>query len=88
MRMPEGRRFEPGQSGNPGGRPRGYSAFRESIRSLTPEALDALRESLANPRTRLSAALAIFDYGWGRPQAPERGLDELLSELSDRDVES
>ena len=82
MPVPEGRRFQPGQSGNPGGRPKGYAAFREQIRELTPEALEALRSALSDPRTRLSAALAIFDYGWGRPQPPERTLEELLSELS------
>ena len=60
-----GRPFTKGQSGNPSGRARGIEA---RAREYTEEALQALVAALHNPRERVSAAIALLDRGWGKPQ--------------------
>jgi len=57
--------FQPGQSGNPGGRPK--SNVVAMARQHTQEAVDALVTALRNPRERVSAAVALLDRGWGKP---------------------
>ena len=63
--------FEPGQSGNPGGRPKGLAA---RIRAQTNDgddlvdlALSVLRDKEAGYRVRLEAATWLADRGFGRP---------------------
>lgn len=68
---PHSGNFKPGQSGNPGGRPK---APKESLdikalaKSFSKEAIEALRLALQMPRERVAAATALLDRGWGRPQ--------------------
>ena len=62
-----GRPWPPGQSGNPGGRPKASLDIQALARQHTPEAIAALVDALANPRERVSAAVALLDRGWGRP---------------------
>lgn len=57
-------RFKPGQSGNPGGRPKGVAAL---AREHTPEAIKALVAALKCKKERVSAAIALLDRGWGKP---------------------
>lgn len=63
--------WRPGQSGNPGGRPRLPAEVRELIRVHTPAAIDALvkimRDAKAAPGARVAAANAILDRAWGKP---------------------
>lgn len=62
--------FQKGQSGNPGGRPRGFKAARELARRHTVEALEtliALMRSSRSEQVQLAAANAILDRGWGKP---------------------
>mgnify|MGYP007112198659 CR=1 FL=1 len=67
-----GRPFVKGVSGNPSGRPKGYAAFRDGMRELTPEAIEALRQDLLNPDRRTAAARAVLEYAWGKaPSAPD-----------------
>lgn len=68
-------RFAPGQSGNKGGRPKGYRAFRESFRGK--EQNDAIRSALESiilngkDADRINAAKLYLEYGWGKaPAAP------------------
>ena len=72
-----GRPFRPGQSGNPGGRPKGYGEIREIARQYTAEAIETLaaimRTENAQPAARIAAATAILDRGWGRPTQPVAG---------------
>ncbi len=60
-----------GQSGNPGGRPRGFAVMRDLARQKTEKAIETL-ESVMNgentpPNARVAAAVALLDRGWGRP---------------------
>lgn len=60
-------RFKPGQSGNPGGRPKEEVHVRELARQHGPAAIQALVNALGDPRTRVAAAAALLDRGYGRP---------------------
>lgn len=69
-----GRPFQPGQSGNLNGRPRGHA--KALARKHTPEAIEALVAALQCPKERVAAAVALLDRGWGRPTQPvEADLD-------------
>ena len=70
--------FQPGQSGNPGGRPKGTSALAEAARAKTEEALNVLIAAMADEdvRARITAAQAILDRGYGKPaQSVDLGSD-------------
>src|SRR5690348_16391946 len=79
-----GRPFPPGQSGNPGGRPRGLvAAIRAQTRDgeeLVRFMLSVLRGRLAGARLRdrMAAAEWPADRGFGRPvQAVGMAMDAL-----------
>ncbi|HWG80555.1 MAG TPA: hypothetical protein VN681_12315 [Stellaceae bacterium] len=65
-----GGRFEPGVSGNPGGRP-SVREVAAIARRYTPDALRALvevcRTAIDNPAARVAAANGLLDRGWGKP---------------------
>ena len=71
--------FEAGQSGNPGGRPKGDSHLRILARQHTEKAFNTLVALMddEDPRVRLGAVGAVLDRGWGKPvQAVEhQGAD-------------
>ena len=61
--------FAPGQSGNPGGRPKDKHHVAELARSHTLEAIDTLVELMRegkDERMRGTAAQALLDRGWGK----------------------
>lgn len=64
-------RFEPGQSGNPGGRPKVDQLFVAACRAHTKQALVALVEALEHPRAayRLTAAKLLLGYAWGHAKS-------------------
>lgn len=68
-KRPVGRPFAPGQSGNPGGKPKGFAEFRELCRTHAAKAVRVLEEQLdsKNESTAREAALALLAYGFGRP---------------------
>ena len=61
--------FAPGQSGNPGGRPKDEHRVAELARSYTVEAIDTLVKLMRlgkDERVRGTAAQAPLDHGWAR----------------------
>jgi hypothetical protein len=64
------RPFQPGQSGNPGGRPRAVAEVVELARAHTVTAMQTLVEIATNKKAsspaRVAAADAILDRGWGK----------------------
>jgi len=68
-------RWAPGQSGNPGGRPKG---IEQLAREHTPAAIERLVLALsdADSRVAVTAAGMLLDRGWGKPK-------QELSSVSD-----
>jgi hypothetical protein len=76
--------FQPGQSGNPGGRPKTVLAngltLREMARQHTEDALNALVHVVTKGESetaRVTAAQALLDRGWGKPTQPLSGDDQM-----------
>jgi len=72
----DGRPFKPGQSGNPGGRPKlppEIVELRALARQHTTEAVQAIiavmNDEEAPSSARVSAASEVLDRGWGRATA-------------------
>jgi hypothetical protein len=65
-----GRPFQPGQSGNPGGRPKDVGIVRDLARAHTESAVLTLVAIMTNSQekgaARVAAAQAILDRGWGK----------------------
>lgn len=72
-----GGRFQKGQSGNPGGRPKANEEFREACREHTSEALSTLLNWMRgdDPKAAIAAANSILDRGWGKATQPISGED-------------
>jgi len=70
--MTIGKPFQKGQSGNPGGRPKEIAEVKELARQHMPAAIDALVSIMNNTKAsdaaRVSAATALLDRGYGKPQ--------------------
>ncbi len=65
--------WQSGQSGNPSGRPKIIAEVRALARAHTETAIEALVEIVGNakapPAARVSAANALLDRGYGRPES-------------------
>jgi hypothetical protein len=63
--------FQPGQSGNPGGKPKKLAELVDLARSLAPDAIKALHEIAVHGRSekcRIVATVALLDRGFGKPK--------------------
>jgi len=84
--------FAPGQSGNPGGRPKDEHRVGELARSYTLEAIETLVDLMRHgrdERVRGTAAQALLDRGWGKAKVEvvsnaEGGYLELLRAVNER----
>jgi hypothetical protein len=85
---PQGRLFAPGQSGNPGGRPRVPDDVKQLARGYTREAIETAAEIMRNPEetgtARMSAINTILDRGWGK--APQHVTVDSLEGMSDAEL--
>lgn len=73
--------FKPGQSGNPGGKPKGIDVAALA-RQHTAEAIAALVEALKVPKERVQAAQVLLNRGWGMPlQQIEQHSDSVTLHL-------
>ena len=69
-----GKPFKPGQSGNPGGRPKGVATTVREVCGGSPLVLAQVLLAIAeNPRARdrdrIAAASVLLDRGWGKAPA-------------------
>ena len=84
--------FAPGQSGNPGGRPKDEHRVGELARSYTLEAIETLVDLMRHgrdERVRGIAAQALLDRGWGKAKVEvvsnaEGGYLELLRAVNEQ----
>jgi hypothetical protein len=67
--------LKPGQSGNPGGRPKELLSAQKLARAYTTEAIEALVRGLKDPKHYVAAATALLDCGWGKPVQPVANED-------------
>ena len=72
-------RFQKGESGNPGGRPKLPADIREAFKAKAPQALEVLTRCLqsGDDRVAMMAAQAILDRGYGKPT---QSIDANLTE--------
>jgi hypothetical protein len=70
IKPPVGRRFQPGQSGNPGGRPKVDMDFRDRCRGFMEREGWALLEADARTNTNRGAQARelIAAYAYGKPK--------------------
>src|SRR5262245_58950699 len=69
-----GRKFQPGQSGNPKGMPKAIIEVAAAARERTKEAIETLttimQDKKAPPSARVTAARVLLERGWGKaPQS-------------------
>src|SRR5437016_1711853 len=66
-------RFRPGQSGNPGGRPKEIAHVKELAREYTEKAVMTLAEIMGNTQepasARARAAEVLLNRAWGTPES-------------------
>lgn len=77
-----GRPFPPGQSGNPGGRPKGIAAL---ARAHTDKAVQVLVDGMESDdeRVKIAAAKEILDRGYGKAPVFTADLTGKLDDLDD-----
>jgi hypothetical protein len=84
---PRGRPFVPGQSGNPGGRPKDVLGIQRLALEMCPEALEKLAKLMReakSERAQADAAAKILDRGCGKPTQPVDGRHDVTWHVRDQ----
>lgn len=70
-------KFQPGRSGNPGGRPKEHAEVKEMARAHTAAAIERLAFWLMSdePKASIAAATALLDRAWGKATQAISGED-------------
>jgi hypothetical protein len=75
--------WKPGQSGNPGGRPRARFDLQALARERTPEAIATLVRIMrqkSNLTASTRATEILLAYGWGRPESASAVFNVMAAE--------
>lgn len=82
------RPFKPGQSGNPGGVPKGLADVRKAAREYTQEAIETLAKWMRDdsPKASIPAAVALLNRGWGMPQQNVKATIHDVRSMSDAEL--
>jgi hypothetical protein len=88
--------FKPRQSGNPDGRPkrpetiearRVVADVKSAARELTPVAMDTLEKAMTDQKApwaaKITAAIAVLDRGWGKPQQTVSASVNIFDQMTD-----
>jgi uncharacterized protein DUF5681 len=88
--------FRPGVSGNPAGRPKRPETIearsvvadvKSAARELTPVAMDTLEKAMMDPKApwaaKITAAIAVLDRGWGKPQQTVSANVSVFDQMTD-----
>jgi hypothetical protein len=85
-----GRPFQPGRSGNPGGRPKEVGHVRDLARQHTEQAIAALVEVMQTGKdsARAAAAAELLNRAWGKATQPIKQEASPVIQLSPADVKA
>lgn len=81
------KKFQPGVSGNPGGRPKGIAA---KAREHADKAVEVLVGGLEDDdaRVRIAAAKELLDRGYGKPLTMTADVTKRLDDWTDDDIDA
>ncbi len=86
-------RWKKGESGNPGGMPKGMGEVKKLARQYTADAIKCLVDIMSDndkpSASRVSAATALLDRGYGRPvQQLEVGKPGDFSDMQEHEIDA